>query len=57
MVIHEGRNRQVRRMFETLGKNVVFLKRISVGELNLGSLKRGEYRFLTPEEVDYLRRI
>ena len=44
-------------MFETLGKNVVFLKRISVGELNLGSLKRGEYRFLTPEEVDYLRRI
>ena len=55
--IHEGRNRQVRRMFEAIGKNVVFLKRISIGELNLGDLKKGEYRFLTEEEVSYLRGI
>ena len=42
---------------KTLGKERgIPEKRISVGELNLGSLKR-EYRFLTPEEVDYLRRI
>ena len=40
IIIHEGRNRQVRRMFETVGKNVVFLKRISVGDINLGPLKR-----------------
>jgi len=55
ITIHEGRNRQVRRMFETIEKNVVFLKRISVGDLNLGGLKRGEYRFLTQEEIDYLK--
>lgn len=53
--IHEGRNRQVRRMFEAIDKNVVFLKRISVGDLNLGDLKKGEYRFLTEEEISYLR--
>lgn len=45
IIIHEGRNRQVRRMFEAIGKNVVFLKRISVGDMNLGDLKKGEYRF------------
>lgn len=55
VTIHEGRNRQVRRMFEHVGKNVVFLKRISVGNLNLGPLKRGEYRFLTDEEIAYLK--
>ncbi|MBQ9941700.1 MAG: rRNA pseudouridine synthase [Christensenellaceae bacterium] len=57
MIIHEGRNRQVRRMFEAIEKNVVFLKRISVGDLNLDNLKRGEYRFLTDEEVAYLRKL
>ena len=57
LTIHEGRNRQVRRMFEAIGKNVVFLKRISVGDINLGNLKRGEYRFLTEEEIVYLQRL
>lgn len=57
LTIHEGRNRQVRRMFEAIGKNVVFLKRISVGDINLGNLKRGEYRFLTEEEIAYLQRL
>lgn len=57
ITIHEGRNRQVRKMFETIDKNVVFLKRISEGDLNLGNLKSGEYRFLTQEEIDYLRRL
>ena len=54
IAIHEGRNRQVRRMFETLGKEVVFLKRISIGELNLGNLKKGQYRMLEQSEIDYL---
>ena len=44
ITIHEGRNRQVRRMFEAIGKKVLFLKRISEGQLNLGNLHRGEYR-------------
>ena len=57
IIIHEGRNRQVRRMFEAIDKEVVFLRRISVGDLNLGNLKRGEYRFLTDEEVAYLKRL
>jgi len=55
ITIHEGRNRQVRRMFEALEKNVVFLKRISEGDLNLGDLKKGQWRFLTEEEVAYLK--
>ena len=57
IIIHEGRNRQVRRMFETIDKHVVFLKRISVGDINLGPLKKGEYRLLTKEEIAYLKSI
>lgn len=57
IIIHEGRNRQVRRMFETIDKHVVFLKRISVGDINLGPLKKGEYRLLTKEEIEYLKSI
>ncbi|MBQ4289201.1 MAG: rRNA pseudouridine synthase [Clostridia bacterium] len=57
ITIHEGRNRQVRRMFETVGKRVVFLKRISEGDINLGPLKKGRYRHLTEEEVAYLKSI
>ena len=55
IILKEGRNRQVRRMFEAIEKEVVFLKRISVGDLNLGNLKKGEYRFLTAEEISYLK--
>lgn len=44
-------------MFEAIGKNVVFLKRISVGDMNLGDLKKGEYRFLTKEEIGYLKQL
>ncbi len=57
ITIHEGKNRQVRRMFEALEKNVVFLKRISEGDLNLGNLKKGEWRLLTEEEIAYLKKI
>ena len=57
IIIHEGRNRQVRRMFEAIEKNVVFLKRISIGSMNLGDLKRGEYRHLTDAEVAYLKQL
>lgn len=57
VTINEGRNRQVRRMFEVIGKTVVFLKRIRIGELGLGSLPRGKVRKLTPEEVYYLKNL
>ncbi len=54
ITIHEGRNRQVRRMFEAINHPVMKLKRISFGELFLGNLKRGSYRHLTKEEIEGL---
>ncbi len=55
-VIAEGRNRQIRRMFETIGKKVVFLKRVGIGELSLGNLKKGKYRYLTEDEIAQLKK-
>lgn len=55
-IISEGRNRQLRKMFEVVGKNVVYIKRVQVGSLRLGDLKRGQYRNLTSQEIDALRR-
>lgn len=55
ITITEGRNRQVRRMFESLGRTVVLLKRVSIGKLKLTGLDRGEVRALTEEEVMYLK--
>ena len=57
ITITEGRNRQVRRMFEAIGRNVEFLKRVSVGKLKLTGLDRGEVRALTQEEIEYLKGI
>lgn len=51
ITIHEGRNRQVRRMWERVGYDVVSLTRISMGALNLGQLNDQEYLVLTPEQV------
>ena len=52
LTIHEGKFHQVKRMFESLGKKVVYLKRLSMGKLILDeSLSLGEYRELTDEEV------
>jgi 23S rRNA pseudouridine2605 synthase len=53
--IREGRNRQVRRMVEALGSEVVDLQRIAFGPLQLGDLKPGRYRRLTAAEVERLR--
>jgi 23S rRNA pseudouridine2605 synthase len=51
VTIHEGRKRQVRRMFERLRHTVVALKRIRIGKLSLGDLKEGEVRHLNPKEI------
>lgn len=53
--IHEGRNRQIRRMMETIGHDIVQLERAKYATLTTGSLQRGEWRRLTYEEVDQLR--
>jgi len=55
--IHEGRNRQVRRMFEAIGCEVMKLKRERYAFLDLKGLRPGEYRELTPHEVKLLRAI
>ena len=55
--ITEGRNRQVRRMFEAVGKEVVFLKRIKIGNLGLTGLDRGKCRPLSKYEIDYLKNL
>ena len=55
ITITEGKNRQVRRMFETIGKNIVLLKRVSIGQLKLTGLDRGQMRPLTELEIAYLQ--
>lgn len=51
VTIHEGRNRQVRRMFEEVGHRVLQLRRVRFGPLELGDLPRGQWRELTDEEI------
>ena len=53
VTIREGLNRQIRRMCADCGLEVLSLKRISLGALELGTLKTGQWRYLTEEEVDY----
>ena len=55
ITIHEGRNRQVRRMCEAAGMTVTRLKRIKEGGLTLGDLPLGKWRYLTQEEVNSLK--
>ena len=55
ITIHEGRNRQVRRMCEIAGMHVTRLKRIKEGSLELGDLPKGKWRYLTPDEVERLK--
>lgn len=56
ITIHEGRNRQIRRMFEKVGYPVVKLQRIAFGPLKLDNLGIGEYRFLKKNEVEALKK-
>lgn len=55
ITIHEGRNRQVRRMCEQAGMHVTRLRRIREGKLLLGNLPKGKWRYLTGEEVAALK--
>lgn len=55
LTITEGKNRQIRKMFSTIGKNVTFLRRIQIGEIKLGGLSRGEYAPLNQKEIRYLK--
>lgn len=57
ITIHEGKNRQVRKMCEAVGHDILKLERVALGELTLGKLKVGEYRLLTPTEITYLKKL
>ena len=56
ITIHEGRNRQVRRMCQAAGLRVTRLRRIAEGSVCLGDLKKGSWRYLTAEEVSHLKK-
>ena len=51
IIISEGKNRQVRRMCEAVRVNLTNLKRIQIGNINLGNLQTGKYRYLSDEEI------
>ncbi len=55
VTIHEGKNREIRKMFESLGYKVIRLHRIKEAGIELGDLKSGEYRRLKPYEVKKLK--
>ena len=57
LVLREGKNREIRKMFAAIGREVTLLKRTKVGELTLRGLDRGAFRKLTPAEVEYLKSI
>lgn len=56
ITIHEGKNRQVRKMCEAIGKKVIALHRSKIGNINVKDLKLGTWRYLTKKEVDNLKK-
>ncbi|HRS22005.1 MAG TPA: pseudouridine synthase [Clostridia bacterium] len=57
ITIHEGRNRQVRKMCSAIGHEVIRLRRIKIGDIGLGGLKTGEWRYLKDSEIRYLKEL
>ena len=57
VVITEGKNRQIRRMFATISKSITLLKRVQIGEIRLGGLSRGEYSKLSQKELKYILKL
>lgn len=53
--ITEGKNREIRKIFDKFGYNVIFLKRVAIGQIKLGGLTRGTCRLLKPSEIEYLK--
>ena len=57
VIIHQGYNRQIRRMFKYFGSQVLNLKRIRIGKISLGDLKKEEYRYFNNEELKFVKEI
>lgn len=56
MILYEGRNRQIRRMCAAQGFKVIRLCRVAIGDLKLGNLAPGKWRYLTKSQVEYLKK-
>ncbi len=56
ITIHEGKKRQVRKMLETVGHQVLKLKRVRINGIELGGLEPGAFRYLTPEEITRVKK-
>ncbi len=56
IIIHEGRNRQVKKMCEEIGHKVISLHREAIGAVNVNGLKEGRWRYLTDGEIEKMRR-
>ncbi|MBZ9608236.1 rRNA pseudouridine synthase [Clostridium estertheticum] len=57
ITIHEGKNRQIRKMCDAIGHPVIALKRVSVGNILLGDMEKGSWRNLTEDEIKYLKNL
>ena len=57
ITVHEGKNRQIRRMCEVITHPVIALNRVRVGDIYLGDLKAGSWRYLTDTEIKYLKEL
>ncbi|MGH4052767.1 MAG: pseudouridine synthase [Clostridium sp.] len=57
ITIHEGKNRQIRKMCEAIDHPVIALKRISVGNIKIGDMEKGSWRNLTEDEINYLKNL
>jgi len=55
IIIHEGRNRQVRKMCEAIGHKVIKLQRYSIGNINIEGLREGKWRYLTDKEIEKIK--
>lgn len=55
ITIHEGKKRQIRRMCKAINHPVITLKRLSVGDISLSNLQKGEWRYLSDTEINYLK--
>lgn len=56
VTIHEGKNRQVRKMFETLEHPILHLKRVAIGSIGIGGLEEGKWRYLSKNEIQGLKK-
>lgn len=57
IVIHEGKNRQIRKMCDVINHPIISLKRVNIENISLGNLKSGKWRFLRGDEIEYLKKI